>query len=76
MKHSQILDLRVIVQNCKIGTSTLMTSTSSDVAWKMTSYRAETSAEVCHFQILAIEVEKRKQNVSDIDSIAKCASEK
>ena len=40
MIHCQILDLRVIVQNCKIGTSTLMTS-SSDVAWKMTSYRAE-----------------------------------
>ena len=50
----QILDLRVIVQNCKIGTSTLMTSSSSDVAWKMTSYWVETSTEVCHFQISAI----------------------
>ena len=44
------LDFRVIMQNCKIGTSTLMTS-SSDVAWKMSLYRVETSAEVCNFQI-------------------------
>ena len=43
MKHCQILDLMVKVQNCKIGTLTLMTS-SYDVAWKMTSYGAETSA--------------------------------
>ena len=43
--------LRVIVQNCKIGTSTLMKSSSSNVAWKLMLYRVETSAEVCHFQI-------------------------
>ena len=51
MKHCQILDLRIIVQNCKIGTSTVLTSSTSDVAWKRTIYRAKTSAEICHFQI-------------------------
>ena len=49
------------MQNCKIGTSTLMTSFSSDVTWKMTSYRAETSAEVCHFQIKQLKPKKENK---------------
>ena len=31
------------MKNCKIRTSPLMTPSSSDAAWKMTLYRAETS---------------------------------
>ena len=53
------------MQNCKIGTSTLMTSSPSDVAWKMTSYRAETSTEVCHFQISTIKP-KKENKMSEI----------
>ena len=64
------------MQNCKVGTSTLMTSSSSNVAWKMTSYRAKTSDEICHFQINFKQFKPKKENVSNIDSIAKCASEK
>ena len=58
------------MQYCKIGTSTPMTSSSSGVAWKMTSYRVEMSAGVCHFHIKAILTEKNKQNVSNINPIA------
>ena len=54
------------MQNCKIWTSTLMTSSSSDVAWKMTSYRAETSAEVCHFQIKKFIKPKKEDKMSAI----------
>ena len=49
------------MDNCKIGTSTLMTSSTSDVAWKMTSYRAKTSAEFVTFRFKKFKPKKEKK---------------